>query len=141
MVMATIMAGYSGAKAAIDILEGYFSLKSESEKNQAIVAIQRRVLETQRALIGAEQEYTASLKKIDVLEAEIVRMKDWSTEKQRYELKRYTPGTLAYTLKPAMAGSEPPHHLCTYCYDRGIRSRLQASVQISMGRRMFLSFL
>lgn len=119
-----IQAGYSSAKAAIEIAKGISALKTETAINQAVIDIQRNVLETQGALSAAQEVHTANLKRIDALEQEIVRLKDWSAEKQRYELKRYHPGSVARVLKLDMAGADPIHRLCAHCYDRGEKGYL-----------------
>ena len=115
-----IKAGYEGAKAAFEIARGVGALKTEAAVNGAIIDIQRHVVEAQQGL-------SASLQTIDALEKEIVRLKDWSAEKERYELKRFEPGSVAYSLKPAMAHGEPPHLLCPNCYQRSEKSFLQAT--------------
>jgi len=116
---------YGSAKAALDIAEGYVSLKTETARNEAVINIQRSVLEYQRTIGMAEREYAAGLKRIDALEAEIVRLKDWSAEKQRYELADAGNGCLAYRLKAGMGDGEPPHWLCPNCYEDGKKSILQ----------------
>jgi hypothetical protein len=54
-----------------------------------------------------------------------MRMKDWATERERYALKRYYPGSFAFALKPEMAAGEPSHRLCANCYENGQKSILQ----------------
>ena len=111
-MIAALQAGYAGTKAALDIAKGILSFKTEVERNQAVIDIQRHVLDTQCALGDAEREYTASLKRIDTLEAEIARLKDWSAEQERYELADAGAGTLAYRQKAAMEDGQPAHWLC-----------------------------
>lgn len=54
-------------------------------------------------------------------------MKDWSSERERYQLTATAPsdGSMVYMLKPAMRGTEPPHWLCTRCFDDGKKAILQ----------------
>ena len=104
-----IQAGYPGAKAALDIAKGFLALRSEADRNQAIIEIQRHVMDAHRALFAAEQEHAASLKRIDSLEAEIVRMKDWSGQMVRYEARNVSGGAITYMLKAGMENGEEPH--------------------------------
>lgn len=117
-MIAEIQAGIGGAKAALDILKGVQSLQTETAKNQAVIEVQRHVIEAQHGL-------SVSLKRIDDLEAEIVRLKDWSAEKQRYELKDTGQGSLAYHLKEGVEPPELQHWICPNCYQNGKKSILK----------------
>ncbi|MEN6630452.1 MAG: hypothetical protein ABFC42_12500 [Sulfuricella sp.] len=124
-MIAEIQAGYAGTKAALDIAKGIFALKTEVERNQAVIDIQRNVIEAQNALSTAEREYSASLKRIEALEQEIVRLKDWSGEMERYEARNVSRGAIAYVLKPGMENGEQPHWLCAKCFTDRRKSFLQ----------------
>jgi hypothetical protein len=76
-------------------------------------------------LLDVQKEQSALVKTIDDLEKEIVRFKDWNTQKQRYELQDLGSGALAYVMKQAVQGSEPLHCICTNCYENGKRSIMQ----------------
>ena len=130
-MIAEIQAGLAGATAAIDIAKGFQSLTNEAAINQAVIDIQRSVLDAQQGL-------AAALKQIDELETEIVELKAWDGEKQRYELKRFQPGTLAYVLRPSSADGEPHHHLCANCYQQGRKALLQATSLLEMRSRTYV---
>jgi hypothetical protein len=124
-MIAEIQAGYAGTKAALDIAKGIFALKTEVERNQAVIDIQRNVIEAQNALSAAEREYSASLKRIDALEQEIVRLKDWSGEMERYEARDVYRGAIAYVMKVGMENGQEPHYLCANCFINSRKSFLQ----------------
>lgn len=113
-----IKAAYDSAKAAFQIADGISSLKTEAAVNAAIIDLQRHTVDAQRGL-------SASLEKIDELEKEIMRLKDWSADKQRYELKDTGQGSLAYHLKEGVEPSEPAHWICPQCYEDGKKSILK----------------
>jgi hypothetical protein len=65
------------------------------------------------------------IEKVRTLEEEIARVKAWDTEKKRYVLSKIgDTGAVAYALKESMSNSEPPHHICTNCYEDGRKSIL-----------------
>lgn len=132
-----VSSAYSGLKSALDIAGGFLALKTETEKNTAIIGIQRHVLEAQRALMEADALHNEDLKRIAELEREIARMRDWSVDMQRYELKKFYPGTVAYVLRADQAAGEPIHSLCKHCYDGGKKSVLQASARSELRFRVF----
>lgn len=55
-------------------------------------------------------------------------MKDWEGEKNRYALVTIWEGAVAYALKESMSMGEPPHWLCTNCYQDGKKAILNESV-------------
>ena len=71
------------------------------------------------------------------LEEDIRKFETWEREKERYQLVEVVTGGFAYALKPEAQGSDPPHHICAYCYEHRRRSIL-TSVYISIGRAEML---
>lgn len=129
-MIAEIQAGFIGAKAAIDVAKGLQSLTTEAAINQAVIDIQRSALDAQQGL-------AAALKRIDELEAEIMDLKAWDGEKERYELKRFHPGTFAYVLRQSSADGEPLHRICANCYHQGKKALLQATSRLELRRRVY----
>lgn len=117
-MLTEIKAGYDGAKAALDILKGVQSLQSETAKNQAVIEVQRLIIEAQQGL-------SVSVRQIEKLEADIARLKDWSAQKERYELADTGQGSLAYKLKEGVEPPEPTHWICPHCYEDGRKSILK----------------
>ncbi|WP_067105346.1 hypothetical protein [Sphingopyxis granuli] len=124
-MLAELTAGYQATKAALDITKGIQALKTEAEVNAAIIDIQRLTIEAQHSLMQAQASHTALIGRITELEQEIVRLKDWETERQRYQLRQIDSSAFAYMHKPGMENGEPAHWLCTQCFDSGHRSILQ----------------
>lgn len=137
-VMMTIGAAYSGLKNGLGILQGLNATNTQVQVNDAKLALQQIIFDAQAALADAKEEQASSTERIRELEAEIMRLKDWSTERERYELKRFYPGTLAYALKLSMANGEPTHMLCQHCYGRNEKSILQATPSLRDKYRMHL---
>ncbi len=114
------IAGLSLFKTAFDIAKGLKDINDATIRNGAIIELQEMIL-------SAQQSQSTLIERISELEKEMARLKDWETQKQRYELKHIPPSTkvLAYELKPDMAGGEPPHWICTTCYENGKKGILQ----------------
>jgi len=124
-MIAEIQAGMGGTKALFEIAKGLQALKTETAINQAVIDIQRHALEAQQGLAAARDAEAASARRIAELEQEIMRLKDWSAEKQRYHLIDAWRGAVAYMPKPGMESGEPPHWLCANCFNQGRKSFLQ----------------
>lgn len=124
-MIAEIGAGLGSLKAAFDIAKGLNAVENAAALNEVKVTLQNHILEAQQGLFAAQQAEAATANRIAQLEAEIVRLKNWSGERERYELVSVGEGGFAYMLKPGMRGSEPPHWLCTQCVEDGKKSILQ----------------
>jgi hypothetical protein len=122
-----IAGALSSLKATKDLLEAMVGLRDAATFQEKRIELQSRVLEAQGSVLAAQDACAAFVERIRHLEQEIARLKDWETDKQRYELKPVAEedGPLAYALKPDAQGSEPTHHICANCYQQSQKSILQ----------------
>ena len=127
----SIQGAYSAIKGGLDIAQGFQAFKTEAAVNQAVIDIQRSLLEAQRALNEAEARHVADLRRIEELEQEIVKAKDWSAERESYELTGVYRGAFAYMPKDGVKSGKPAHWLCANCFDQGRKSFLQYKGQDS----------
>src|SRR4051812_25308579 len=109
-------AAVGGIKTALDMLKGVRALKSETEVNQAVIDIQRILLEAQSAAVEDKERQIGFLDRIAKLEARLAERHGWETEKRRYRLTEFSTGRFAYVLVDEMAGDEPTHKLCAKCF-------------------------
>ncbi|MCF8706797.1 hypothetical protein [Rhizorhapis sp. SPR117] len=136
-MIAEISAGLSSLKAAKDIVQGLNALKTETSINETKIQLQSLILDAQQGLFSAQQEQVTVAKRIEELEQEILRLKDWTAEKQRYEAADTGKGSLAYKLKHGMENGEPSHWLCPTCFHNGKKSYLQPET-LAVGRTEIL---
>jgi hypothetical protein len=123
---AEIMGAYQGLQAAFKLIEGLNATAKQAAINEIKVELTRRILDAQAALLATGEAQAATVHRIAELEQEVVRLKDWSAEKERYQLHSIDRRAFAYVKKPGMEGSEPPHWLCTNCFDNNsLKSILQ----------------
>lgn len=120
-----IGAAISGLKTAFEIAKGLNAVAGSVSLNDAKIALQNAILDAQASLLAAQETHAADLLRVDRLEQEILRLKDWSSERERYELVNIRGGSFAYMLKQHAAGDEPAHWLCANCFNDGRKSILQ----------------
>lgn len=132
-----IAAGLGSLKAAYDLAKGMNAANTQATVNDVKITLQQHILDAQDALTTAKEEKLEATEYIRKLEAEIVRLKDWSGELERYALKKFYPGTLAYVLEPDMSNGEPLHMLCKQCSDQTKKSTLQATSEVVNRYRIF----
>jgi len=126
---------------AADIIGGigifkslYDSAKALKDINDATVR-NGAVIELQEKILSAQEAQSMLVDRIRELEEKARGYETWESEKQRYELKSIGPGTLAYMLKAAVRGSEPPHWVCTNCFGKGQISIIQWGMSKGLGMR------
>ncbi|WP_312313151.1 hypothetical protein [Sphingobium yanoikuyae] len=125
-MLTEISAGLNSLKAAKDILQALNGIQSAVAVNEVKFNLQSLLLNAQQSLFAAQEAQAAAAKRIADLEQQIVRLKDWSAEKGRYQLRDVGRGSFAYVVKPGMEQGEPPHWLCTNCFDHGRKSFMQS---------------
>lgn len=124
--IATIQGAVMSMKAAGDIAKSLFQLSSSAEIKGQVIDLQNAILSAQQSAFAAQSQQSAMIQQINDLKKEIADIKAWEKEKQRYKLiSAPWGGSVLYALKESCKGTEPPHWICTKCYDDGRRTILQ----------------
>jgi hypothetical protein len=124
MDMALITGTISGLKTASDITKSLLEIKKINDIAEKVTELQSVILSAQSSAIEANSAQFAMIEEMRTLKEEMARMKAWDIEKQRYNLTSPWPGTVVYSLKESMSAGEPPHWICTNCYNDGAKSIL-----------------
>jgi Zn finger protein HypA/HybF involved in hydrogenase expression len=98
--------------------------RSFKDMNDA-AARQGIAIELREQILTAQETQATLIEKISTLEVEIARFDKWDIEKERYELKAISQGTVAYVLKANTQNTEPAHWLCVNCYQNRTKAFLQ----------------
>ncbi|CDM42398.1 hypothetical protein [Ectopseudomonas oleovorans] len=126
-----MMDAISGALTAVSSLmtlsKDISNAKTDHEIAVKTGELNERLGGALQQLITAQTGYLALLNEKGELEAELLKIKDWAHEKQRYQLHKTEAGGLLYRIKPEMQGAEPEHEICANCYENGIKSLLQSA--------------
>ncbi|MEK7810249.1 MAG: hypothetical protein AAB278_00335 [Pseudomonadota bacterium] len=123
--MALIQGAITGLKTAGDIAKGFLELKSIADVQGKVIELQSAILSAQSSALAAQGEQSSLVQRIRDLEDEITNVKAWGTQKIRYKLASPCDGSMVYALQKSMCDGEPPHYICTNCYQAGKRSILQ----------------
>jgi hypothetical protein len=112
-----IFAGISAFSEMLGIAKTIRDLDDNVKRNAAVADLWEKI-------ITAQARYTQALEQVSQLEEKLRRLETWETEKERYELFDLGRGFYGYILKEGVERGEPPHALCTNCYQRGFKSVL-----------------
>lgn len=119
-----ITAVVGSIKTSIEIVKGINSLASEVQKNQAIIDIQRNLVEVQGSMLDLQSLIAEKDKVIEELREKISKKEDWKKISSKYELKQFNE-TFVYALKREFKAEEPVHILCSSCFEKNVKSVLQ----------------
>lgn len=121
----TLQCAISGLKAASDIAKGFMQLSTMAEVQTQVIELQSTILAAQSSALTAQSEQSTMIQEISDLKKEIAHLKAWEETKQRYQLISPWPGCFVFALKDSREKAEPPHWICTQCYQDRRKSILQ----------------
>ncbi len=120
----------SSLNAATSVLSSFLNLRDFTKHAGEIAQLQGHIIQANSLIISAQNEHSSLTTKIQELEKECMRLKDWSTEKANYERREIGNGVFAYIEKNYVGMAEKAHKLCCNCFDnKNIRSTLQQSIE------------
>ncbi len=102
-------------------------IKDSSAVNPKLIELENLLIETNRHVLAAQAEGLSLLRKVDDLEKECVRLRDWFTERENLESKEIGDGVFAYVHKENMQAFQSAHKLCCGCFNKTVKSTLQQS--------------
>jgi hypothetical protein len=114
-------------RAAVEIMKAMNDISDANLIPTKIFELTREIMSAQACALAVQSERFDLLQSKRGLEEETVRLKAWSTEKYRYELKNVGPGAVAYVVKANMQGTEPAHWICANCFQTGKKRFLNES--------------
>jgi len=118
-MVAEVFAGIGAFKAMFDMARALKDINDAATRNAAVIELQGQIL-------SAQMEQAKLVEHVSTLEKQIADFEKWDAEKQKYELKQISGlGAFAYMLKLEARGTEPPHWLCTQCYENRKKSVVQ----------------
>lgn len=116
----------SAIGAAFKLARELVSSHADEKLKRDLGELAGLLFEAQTNSMAVKIENTALLDDKRDLEAELVRLKDWAAERERYALVRlwdYSPA-VAYGLLESKSNGQPAHFLCANCFDQTKKSFL-----------------
>ena len=127
--MTAIATALTSLKSAGDIAKAMIGMRDDAAFKAKMIEFQAAIIEAQNSAIAANEERATLVERIRELEKQVADLEAWEREKQRYELVSLAPNVVAYAVKDALRGAEPPHYICANCLTGGKKSFLQQYVR------------
>lgn len=131
---AIIAAIPSLAKAGADIA----STSDEKQRNAQLIEFQRVVIQLQTNLASIQIQNASLLRDKNNLEQQIMQLKNWDAESQKYELREISAGIFARVQQHSPATPlKSAHKFCAKCFEEQQKSILQFQA-VEVGRKRSL---
>jgi hypothetical protein len=111
------------------IAKNLLGLRDKAKLNEKVIELQSVIITAQSQTMSIQQNSTALEARIRELEAECMRLKDWSAEKQNYSYRAIARGVFAYVQKQVVSNFQQAHKYCCNCFDQGEKSLLQETMR------------
>ncbi len=92
-------AALSSLSAASNIISGLIKLRDFSQYAATFTDLQSHIIQANSHIISEQQAHSLLTTKVQELEKECMRLKDWSAEKDQYERRQIAPGVFAYIIE------------------------------------------
>lgn len=126
--IASISAAWASMKAASELAKALFDSKVDAAAKDQILEMRGLIASSLDAVITAKEELQAARDAEREARDKLVHYENWLDEKARYQLTAPSGHPAVYALKESQRNSEPPHYLCTNCYESAKKSILHGGI-------------
>ncbi len=114
-------AALAATKTAFDLAKTILDVQGSMKVQGKVIELQQQILSAQQSALLASEAQAALLRRIQELEAEITRLKEWDAGKSEYRLLDAGSGALVYMPEAEPTPTQPNHWLCVKCFEHDRR--------------------
>ena len=134
---AEIQAAIESAKTLADIIKMSKELRESADLAAAVSEVNAKLLHVGGVALAGQEKQAQLTSRVQELEAEIVRLKDWSAEKVQYALVEFSTGMFTRIRNDSKEPLRSAHKLCNTCFDNGKKTLLQMQTGEARKRGLF----
>ena len=109
---------------ASNIIKSLFKLKMDNAIIEKLNMLNKELFSIHSSNLELQQKLASSDAEITNLKKEIAQFEEWENQKVRYKLYSPWDSAVVYAITEANSRGEPPHWLCTKCFENRKRSFL-----------------
>ena len=110
----------SSLSTASSIAKTMLELRDFQQINSKVIELQQAIISAQQQVLSGQSEQATLAEKIQALENECTRLKDWTVERTRYTRREIGEGVFAYVANDQAGTLQSAHKLCCNCFDKAI---------------------
>jgi len=122
--VATLSAALGSAQAAGAIIKSMVGIKNNVDINSKAIELQSIIISLQADIGNAMASQMQLVQENQQLKGRLDEIEDFRSDAKRYKLFEAWSGSMVYALKQSMSDGEPPHYICTRCYQAKQKSIL-----------------
>jgi hypothetical protein len=112
-------------KNAKDISSSLLELRDFQKYATKLIELQNHIIKANSMVLSEQDARFLMASKIQELENECMRLKDWSADKEKYVRRNIGFGNFAYVEICHKGELQEAHKLCCNCFDKTVKSTLQ----------------
>lgn len=124
MIHELLMASQS-VQSLGSLLKAAHGLANYNEIVAALAEVNTKLMQANALALSSQEKQAASAARVQELEQEVMRLKDWSAEAQQYEALEIARGVFAHVKKDRVGTLQSAHKLCSNCFHQNRKSLLQ----------------
>ncbi|MCB7502732.1 hypothetical protein ACR9HY_00385 [Enterobacter roggenkampii] len=127
-MIAEFTAAMSAIKETASLAKVISDAKTESEVNAAVSDLVSKLTSVQRECMSLIELARSYQEETVALKAKITEFEDFKSQTEGYALNQLDSGSLVYSKKQCVGGTEIAVHLCPHCFIKKQVSMLQPQV-------------
>lgn len=136
--MSELSIALTALSAAMTSGKAFVEARDTAKAQESLIEFNKSIIEAQSKIMEAQSAQAALAAKVDELEKECMRLKNWDAEKQQYTFAEIADGAFAYVENSGMDNFQSARKLCCNCFESGKKSILQQRL-IPEGMKVGLS--
>ena len=137
-MIAELLGAAQSVQALSTLLSAANGLANYNEIVAAVSEVNTKLMQANAVALASQEKQSTLAAKVHELEQEIMGLKNWETEKQKFELKEIARGVFARTEQGYMGTLQSAHKFCATCFEKHIKSPLQQE-NVTEGRQLSLT--
>jgi len=117
----------SSLGVALNVAKSLVGIRDVAKLQEALVQFNSAIIDAQSKIISSQNVQSELAARVDELEKECVRLKDWKAEREKYARKEVAPGAFVYIANDYVGKFQNAHKYCCDCFDSYKKSTLQQS--------------
>lgn len=123
-MIAELSAAMTAIKETAGLVKVINDAKTDAEVKAATIDLQNKLITLQAECFSLGDAIRLRDEEVMHLKAKIAEFEDFQTQTEGYELNKLASGSLVYSKKQVVAGSEIIVHLCPNCFSKKVISIL-----------------
>jgi hypothetical protein len=124
-MIAELLGAAQSVQALSTLLGAANGLANYNEIVAAVSEVNTKLMQANAVALSSQEKQSTLTAKVHELEQEVMSLKNWDSEKQKYELKEIARGVFARTEHGYVGALQSAHKFCATCFEKNIKSPLQ----------------